>query len=52
LSGYTVYYSGTEDRSVHGVSLMVSNRINNTVMVYDAFDERIISINALLTMQY
>lgn len=33
-SEYTICYSGTENKSVHGVGFMVSNRINNFVMGY------------------
>lgn len=39
-SDYTVYYSGAEDRNIHGVGIMVSNKINNFVLGYEPINER------------
>lgn len=43
-SNYTVYYSGTEDRRIHGVGFLVSDKVNRAVMGYETINERMIMI--------
>lgn len=43
-SNYKVYYSGTENRSIHGVGFLVSNRLNKAILGYETINERIITI--------
>lgn len=43
-SQYTVYFSGSEDKKIHGVAVFVSNRINNCVLGYEPISDRVMSL--------
>lgn len=43
-SDYTMYFSGAEDRNIHGVGMLVSNKLNNFVLGYEPINERVMSL--------
>lgn len=43
-TSYTMYRSGTGDRNIHGVGILVANKLTDFVMGYEAINERAMTL--------